>query len=115
MGVTLREITAANRAEVLALRTTPEQERFVSTVEYSLREAAATVERALEAWVPVDAPAGLGEAMRYGVLDGGKRVRPLLALLAIGVAAAGTRGLGQARSTSSWVIVQPQARKQSDS
>ena len=37
-----------------------------------------TVERALEAWVPTDAPAGLGEAMRYGVLDGGKRLRPLL-------------------------------------
>jgi farnesyl diphosphate synthase len=40
------------------------------------------VERALEHWVPVDAPAGLGEAMRYGVLDGGKRVRPLLVLAA---------------------------------
>ena len=36
------------------------------------------VERALEAWVPADTPAGLGEAMRYGVLDGGKRLRPLL-------------------------------------
>ena len=40
------------------------------------------VERALEAWVPGDAPAGLGEAMRYGVLDGGKRLRPLLVLAA---------------------------------
>ncbi|MEO8059701.1 MAG: polyprenyl synthetase family protein [Burkholderiales bacterium] len=40
------------------------------------------VERALEAWVPVDAPAGLGLAMRYGVLDGGKRLRPLLVLAA---------------------------------
>lgn len=40
------------------------------------------VERALEAWVPLDAPAGLGEAMRYGVLDGGKRLRPLLVLAA---------------------------------
>ena len=40
------------------------------------------VERALEHWVPADAPAGLGEAMRYGVLDGGKRVRPLLVLAA---------------------------------
>jgi farnesyl diphosphate synthase len=40
------------------------------------------VERALEAWVPLDAPAGLGLAMRYGVLDGGKRVRPLLVLAA---------------------------------
>ena len=42
----------------------------------------AEVERALEAWVPVDAPARLGEAMRYAVLDGGKRLRPLLVLAA---------------------------------
>lgn len=38
------------------------------------------VEQALSAWVPADAPAGLGEAMRYAVLDGGKRLRPLLVL-----------------------------------
>ncbi|MFC7462942.1 polyprenyl synthetase family protein [Hydrogenophaga defluvii] len=42
----------------------------------------AKVERALETWVPVDAPARLGEAMRYAVLDGGKRLRPLLVLAA---------------------------------
>jgi farnesyl diphosphate synthase len=40
------------------------------------------VESALDAWVPADAPAGLGHAMRYGVLDGGKRLRPLLVLAA---------------------------------
>ena len=40
------------------------------------------VEDGLSRWVPLDAPAGLGEAMRYGVLDGGKRLRPLLALAA---------------------------------
>ena len=40
------------------------------------------VERALQRWVPPGAPAGLGEAMRYGVLDGGKRLRPLLVLAA---------------------------------
>ena len=40
------------------------------------------VEAALSQWVPADAPAGLGEAMRYGVLDGGKRLRPLLVLAA---------------------------------
>jgi farnesyl diphosphate synthase len=40
------------------------------------------VESALQRWVPDDAPAGLGQAMRYGVLDGGKRVRPLLVLAA---------------------------------
>jgi farnesyl diphosphate synthase len=44
--------------------------------------ALADVERSLSAWVPADAPAGLGEAMRYGVLDGGKRLRPLLVLAA---------------------------------
>lgn len=38
------------------------------------------VEEALQAWVPADAPARLGEAMRYAVLDGGKRLRPLLVL-----------------------------------
>ena len=40
------------------------------------------VEAALDAWVPADAPAGLGDAMRYAVLDGGKRLRPLLVLAA---------------------------------
>ncbi|MCR5865447.1 polyprenyl synthetase family protein [Aquincola sp. J276] len=40
------------------------------------------VEAALDAWVPADAPAGVGLAMRYGVLDGGKRLRPLLVLAA---------------------------------
>ena len=38
------------------------------------------VEAALDAWVSADAPAGLGLAMRYAVLDGGKRLRPLLVL-----------------------------------
>jgi farnesyl diphosphate synthase len=38
------------------------------------------VEQALAAWVPEEAPARLGEAMRYAVLDGGKRLRPLLVL-----------------------------------
>ena len=44
------------------------------------------VELALSRWVacPVSepAPAGLGDAMRYAVLDGGKRLRPLLVLAA---------------------------------
>ena len=44
------------------------------------RAALSDVERALDRWVPADAPGGLGEAMRYGVLDGGKRLRPLLVL-----------------------------------
>ncbi|MDT9000501.1 polyprenyl synthetase family protein [Paucibacter sp. APW11] len=39
-------------------------------------------ETKLDEWVPADAPAGLGEAMRYAVLGGGKRLRPLLALAA---------------------------------
>jgi farnesyl diphosphate synthase len=46
------------------------------------RIALSTVEEALRRWVPGDAPGGLGEAMRYAVLDGGKRLRPLLVLAA---------------------------------
>jgi farnesyl diphosphate synthase len=44
------------------------------------------VEAALEQWVACPqvepAPAGLGDAMRYAVLDGGKRLRPLLVMAA---------------------------------
>jgi farnesyl diphosphate synthase len=54
------------------------------------RAERAVVEAALEFWVPADAPAGLGQAMRYGVLDGGKRLRPLLVLAAC-QAVAGSR------------------------
>ena len=39
-----------------------------------------SIEQALNNWVPPHAPAQLGEAMRYAVLDGGKRLRPLLVL-----------------------------------
>ena len=42
----------------------------------------ARVEQGLSRWVRADAPAGLGDAMRYAVLDGGKRLRPLLVLAA---------------------------------
>ena len=42
----------------------------------------ARVEQALDAWVPPQAPAGLGQAMRYAVQGGGKRLRPLRALAA---------------------------------
>ena len=53
-------------------------------------ERLALVEDALDAWVTADAPLGLDhgapaalvEAMRYAVLDGGKRLRPLLVLAA---------------------------------
>ena len=51
-----------------------------------------SVEAALQAWVPAAAPAGLGLAMRYGVLDGGKRLRPLLVL----AASQAVRGLPEA-------------------
>lgn len=42
----------------------------------------ARVEDALSRWVGVNAPVLLGDAMRYAVLDGGKRLRPLLVLAA---------------------------------
>jgi len=47
-----------------------------------MQRALLAYERALDDWVPADAPAGLGEAMRYGVLGAGKRLRPLLVLAA---------------------------------
>jgi farnesyl diphosphate synthase len=42
----------------------------------------AQVEQALKKGIDAHTPAQLGEAMRYAVLDGGKRVRPLLVLAA---------------------------------
>jgi farnesyl diphosphate synthase len=57
-------------------------ENVSTTYDSWAREQLAGVESALMAWVPLKAPAGLGEAMRYGVLDGGKRLRPLLVLAA---------------------------------
>ena len=47
-----------------------------------MRQEQTAVEAALQAWVPADAPARLGVAMRYGVLDGGKRLRPMLVMAA---------------------------------
>jgi len=47
-----------------------------------VRERQEDVEHALERWVSDESPAGLGTAMRYAVLDGGKRLRPLLVLAA---------------------------------
>ncbi len=38
------------------------------------------VEHALSAGIAAESPAALGQAMRYAVLDGGKRLRPLLVL-----------------------------------
>ncbi len=47
-----------------------------------MRTQLGLVESGLSRWVRSDAPAGLGDAMRYAVLDGGKRLRPLLVLAA---------------------------------
>ena len=57
---------------------TPADTAFRDWTAHSLTQ----VEAALSDWVPLSAPAGLGEAMRYAVLDGGKRLRPLLTLAA---------------------------------
>jgi farnesyl diphosphate synthase len=54
----------------------------ISEFDSWMRSEVDAVEAALQVWVPANTPAGLGEAMRYGVLDGGKRVRPLLVLAA---------------------------------
>ena len=53
-------------------------------IENVLRERRAAIERTLEANLPVadTQPAVIHEAMRYAVLGGGKRIRPILALIA---------------------------------
>ncbi len=55
-----------------------------------MRPELARIEAALARWVGAGAPHGLAEAMRYAVLDGGKRLRPLLVLAA--ARAAGSAG-----------------------
>lgn len=45
-----------------------------------MQRSLAVCEAALDGFVPIDAPVGLGVAMRYAVLDGGKRLRPLLVM-----------------------------------
>lgn len=47
-----------------------------------MHEQLQRTEQFLSQWVGIDAPVNLGEAMRYAVLDGGKRLRPLLVLAA---------------------------------
>ena len=54
------------------------------------------VEQALGQWVGKDAPARLGEAMRYAVLDGGKRLRPLVVLAAFEAVHNGAGDAGEA-------------------
>lgn len=78
----------------------PHSEREVSTLTYATdfdfphwsTLHLHAVEQALEQWVGMDTPADLGQAMRYAVLDGGKRLRPLLVL----AAAQAVQGLPQA-------------------
>ena len=65
---------------------TPADTAFRDWTAHSLTQ----VEAALSQWVPLSAPAGLGEAMRYAVLDGGKRLRPLLTLAAARAVAGAT-------------------------
>jgi farnesyl diphosphate synthase len=57
------------------------------------------VEHALSEGIEAHSPAALGEAMRYAVLDGGKRLRPLLVLAtaeAVGDASSGSAALNAA-------------------
>jgi farnesyl diphosphate synthase len=67
------------------------------------------VEAALSQWVPAQAPAGLGDAMRYAVLDGGKRLRSLLVMAAsesaLGNAAAALRAACAAELIHAYSLV----------
>lgn len=58
--------------------TTPNTPAFLDWVERNQQD----VENTLSAFVGADAPTSLAQPMRYAVLDGGKRLRPLLVLAA---------------------------------
>ena len=72
---------AQETSELNAPRTLP----LFDLTAWSARQLDA-IEQALSDWVAspheTPAPAGLGDAMRYAVLDGGKRLRPLLVMAA---------------------------------
>ncbi|PUE48153.1 polyprenyl synthetase [Limnohabitans sp. 2KL-1] len=58
----------------------------------------ARVEQALSAGIAADSPAALGQAMRYAVLDGGKRLRPLLVLATAEAVAGAADGVAALRA-----------------
>lgn len=64
------------------------------------------VESALDAWVPASAPVDLGEAMRYGVLDGGKRLRALLVQAAAEATGASAHAWGSEAAMRAAVAVE---------
>ncbi len=66
----LREITESNREEVEALRVAPDQERFVSTVAQSLREAADHPGAHAINWAVYDDDTPVGFVMIADEVDG---------------------------------------------
>lgn len=60
---------------------TPQQPLQAAFAEWSTRQLQ-QVEQALSNWVGANTPEPLAQTMRYAVLDGGKRMRPLLVLAA---------------------------------
>lgn len=70
------------------------------------QEVRDSVEAALSDWVPAHAPAGLGDAMRYAVLDGGKRLRALLVFAAAQATGASRTPMGQQAALRAAVAVE---------
>jgi len=68
--VTLRPLTDANREAVLRLRVSPAQERFVSSVEESLVEAAAEPGGRAIQWAVYDGETPVGFVMISDEVDG---------------------------------------------
>ncbi len=77
----------------------PEKSPLFSLSAWSARQLV-RIEQALSSWVAASpgspTPAALVEAMRYAVLDGGKRLRPLLVLAACEAANGAANGNAQA-------------------
>lgn len=73
---------APMETQILNTPHTPESAVTEFDFKHWMQEQLQRTEQALSLWVGANAPANLGEPMRYAVLDGGKRLRPLLVLAA---------------------------------
>jgi geranylgeranyl diphosphate synthase type II len=89
------------------LSTPAASESFATFVELRRAEIEAELERALPC--PPLCPRGVAEAMRHGVLGGGKRLRPLLVLAAAETVAVAEHGHGDAAVRDARRLAMPAA------
>src|SRR5947199_4905576 len=77
----------------------------VESLQSYLADSAATIDRALDSWVPGEdvEPTSIHRAMRYSLFAGGKRIRPLLCLAAADAVSDAIDGAVTAASTLEFI------------